>query len=383
MEAVGYRYKYDPATDQFAHASGIMVLTPEGRLSRYFYGVEYSPRDVRLGLVEASQKQDRQRGRSNSAVLLPLRPGHRQVRRRGDEPDTFRRRSLYAGLRRIPVHLSAPRSAAVTGTLSGGLDSSRWVNSDYFRYRPPRSLPRWITCCISLLAITVFFTLLIFGAIFYFAIRYRRRSERELPHVVAHRLTRWRFLWSVIPFGLTMVMFTWGASIFFTASKPPNDAIQIYAVGKQWMWKLQHLEGQREINELHIPVGTPVRVTMASEDVIHSFFVPAFRTKQDVVPGRYTTTVVQAHQAGKVSPLLRRILRYQPFRHDRLGIRHGAADYQNWLSGGASKARSRKTARNSSNNSPAATATRKTTPAAVPTWSEFSASRCNSPAAEP
>src|SRR6185295_18621400 len=187
-----------------------------------------------------------------------------------------------------------------------------------------------------LLAITTFFTLLIFGSIFYFAIRYRRRSERELPHV-AHTGYTLEILWSVIPFGLTMVMFTWGASIFFTASKPPNDAIQIYAVGKQWMWKLQHLEGQREINELHIPVGTPVRVTMASEDVIHSFFVPAFRTKQDVVPGRYTTTWFKPTKPGK----------YHLFCAEYCGTNHSGMigwvyvmepkDYQNWLSGGASE----------------------------------------------
>ena len=144
-------------------------------------------------------------------------------------------------------------------------------------------------------------------------------------------------LWSVIPFGLTMVMFTWGASIFFTASRPPNDAIQIYAVGKQWMWKLEHLEGQREINELHIPVGTPVRLTMTSEDVIHSFFVPAFRTKQDVVPGRYTTTWFTPTKPGK----------YHLFCAEYCGTNHSGMigwvyvmepkDYQNWLSGGAAE----------------------------------------------
>src|SRR6266542_6507579 len=89
-----------------------------------------------------------------------------------------------------------------------------------------------------LLVVTVFFTVLIFGAIFYFAIRYRRRSEAELPPEI-HGGLPLEIAWSVIPFGLTMVMFTWGASVFFTASKPPNDAIQIYAVGKQWMWKLE------------------------------------------------------------------------------------------------------------------------------------------------
>ena len=185
-----------------------------------------------------------------------------------------------------------------------------------------------------LLAVSVFFTLLIFGAIFYFAIRYRRRSEHELPHV-AHTGYTLEIVWSVIPFGLTMVMFTWGASIFFNASKPPNDAIQIYAVGKQWMWKLEHVEGQREINELHIPVGRPVRITMASEDVIHSFFVPAFRTKQDVVPGTYTTTWFTATKTGK----------YHLFCAEYCGTRHSAmigwiyvmepADYEAWLGGGA------------------------------------------------
>ena len=175
-----------------------------------------------------------------------------------------------------------------------------------------------------LLAVTVFFTVLIFGAILLFRhpLPAPFGARTAAPSTTGYTL---EILWTVIPFGLTMVMFTWGASIFFTASRPPNDAIQIYVVGKQWMWKLQHLEGQREINELHIPVGRPVRLTMTSEDVIHSFFVPAFRTKQDVVPGRYSTTWFTAHQARQVSPLLRRILRHQPLRHDRLGLRDGAA----------------------------------------------------------
>ena len=164
-----------------------------------------------------------------------------------------------------------------------------------------------------------------------------------------------------------MVMFTWGASIFFTASRPPNDAIQIYAVGKQWMWKLEHLEGQREINELHIPVGTPVRLTMTSEDVIHSFFVPAFRTKQDVLPGRYTTTWFKPTKPGK----------YHLFCAEYCGTNHSGMI--GWvyvmepqgLPELAERRRRRRlawprTARSSSSSSPAATATRKTTPAAGP-----------------
>src|SRR6476661_8619246 len=112
-----------------------------------------------------------------------------------------------------------------------------------------------------LLAVSLFFTLLIFGAIFYFAVRYRRRSEQELPHVV-HGGMALEVVWTVIPFGLTMVMFSWGASIFFRESRPPENSLQIYVVGKQWMWKVQHMEGRREINELHVPMGRPVNVTM-------------------------------------------------------------------------------------------------------------------------
>jgi cytochrome c oxidase subunit II len=187
-----------------------------------------------------------------------------------------------------------------------------------------------------LVAVTAFFSLLIFGAIFYFAVRYRRRSAGELPRVT-HTGYTLEILWSVIPFGITMVMFTWGASVFFTASLPPPNAIQIYAVGKQWMWKLEHLEGRREINELHIPVGRPVRVTMTSEDVIHSFFIPAFRTKQDVVPGRYSTVWFTPTKVGD----------YHLFCAEYCGTRHSGMigwvhvmkpeDYENWLSGGAAE----------------------------------------------
>jgi cytochrome c oxidase subunit II len=184
-----------------------------------------------------------------------------------------------------------------------------------------------------LLVVAVFFTLAIFGAIFYFAIRYRRRSEQELPHV-QHTGYVLEIVWSVIPFGLTMVMFTWGASIYMRESRPPNDALQINVVGKQWMWKLQHMEGNREINELHVPLGRAVRLTMTSEDVIHSFFVPDFRVKQDVVPGRYSTLWFMPTKTGK----------FHLFCAEYCGTKHSGMigwvyvmdpkEYSEWLSGG-------------------------------------------------
>jgi cytochrome c oxidase subunit II len=187
---------------------------------------------------------------------------------------------------------------------------------------------------LFLIAVSVFFTVLIFGAIFYFAVKYRRRSPDEVPHPGAHSGMALEVVWTVIPFGLTMVMFAWGASVFFSMSRPPNDAIEIYAVGKQWMWKIQHMEGQREINELHIPVNRSVKITMTSEDVIHDFFVPAFRTKADVLPGRYTTTWFKPTKPGK----------YHLFCAEYCGTKHSGMigwvyvmqpeEYQAWLNGG-------------------------------------------------
>ena len=115
-----------------------------------------------------------------------------------------------------------------------------------------------------------------------------------------------------------VVIFVWGAVLFFALNRLPDDAIEINVVGKRWMWKLQHMTGQREINELHVPVGQPVKLHLTSEDVIHSFFVPAFRMKKDAVPGRYNVDLVPGHEARHVPPLLRRVLRHPALRDDRL-----------------------------------------------------------------
>src|SRR5439155_11749551 len=98
--------------------------------------------------------------------------------------------------------------------------------------------------------------------------------------------------------GIFMVMFAWGAILFFNMRTPPQDAAEVYVVAKQWMWKLEHMEGQRVINELHVPVGRNVKLIMTSQDVIHSFYVPEFRVKQDVLPGRYTTLWFRATRPG-------------------------------------------------------------------------------------
>ncbi len=143
----------------------------------------------------------------------------------------------------------------------------------------------------------VFFTVLIFGLIFYFMIRYRRRSEEECPEKIEGS-TSLEFAWIFIPLLINMGFFLWAAILYFRYLQPPAGAAEIFVVGKQWMWQLQHPEGPREINSLHLPVGVPVKLTMISEDVIHDFFVPAFRSKMDVLPGHYTQQWFQPENTG-------------------------------------------------------------------------------------
>src|SRR5260221_192553 len=136
-----------------------------------------------------------------------------------------------------------------------------------------------------LLAISTFFSLLIAGLIVFYAIRYRRRQPDSVGEVF-HGGMALEIAWTVIPFLISMVIFVWGASVFFAMSRPPDETLNVYVVGKQWMWKFQHLDGQREINELHVPVGRAVKLIMTSEDVVHDPFVPAFPVTADVLPCR-------------------------------------------------------------------------------------------------
>lgn len=147
------------------------------------------------------------------------------------------------------------------------------------------------------LAVSAFFSLLIAVFIFIFFVRYRRKHAGEVGARIHGSMTL-EIIWSVIPLVIALVLFGWGAKVYIHANTPPADAIEYWATAKQWMWKFQHPEGQREINSLHVPVGERIRLTMTSEDVIHSFFVPAFRVKQDVLPGRYTSVWFEATKTG-------------------------------------------------------------------------------------
>ena len=188
-----------------------------------------------------------------------------------------------------------------------------------------------------MMAVTALFSLLIAGLIVFFAIKYRRRNDEEVGAAI-HGSLALELLWTIIPLFIVMGMFGWGAKIFFDMTRPPAGAMDIFVVGKQWMWKVQHMTGQKEINELHVPVGRAVRLVMGSEDVLHSYYIPAFRVKADVIPGRYNTLWFQATKPG----------RYHLFCAEYCGTRHSGmigdviamdpADFQQWLDGGPTSA---------------------------------------------
>ena len=184
-----------------------------------------------------------------------------------------------------------------------------------------------------MVAVTAFFSILIAALVIFFAIRYRRRHRDEVGYAI-HGSLALELLWTIIPFFIVMVMFAWGAKVFFDLFRPPAGAMEIYVVGKQWMWKVQHMDGQREINELHVPVGRPVKLIMGSEDVLHSYYIPAFRVKADVIPGRYNVLWFTATKAGT----------YHLFCAEYCGTKHSGMigsviamepqDFQAWLGGG-------------------------------------------------
>jgi cytochrome c oxidase subunit 2 len=184
-----------------------------------------------------------------------------------------------------------------------------------------------------MLAVSGFFSVLIAALVVIFAFKFRRRHADEIGHAIHGSLVL-ELAWMIIPFGITMVMFAWGAKVFFDLYRPPAGAMEIFVVGKQWMWKVQHMGGQREINELHVPVGRTVKLIMGSEDVIHSFYIPAFRVKADVIPGRYNTLWFEATKPGT----------YHLFCAEYCGTNHSGmigsvtamepAAFQEWLGGG-------------------------------------------------
>ena len=184
----------------------------------------------------------------------------------------------------------------------------------------------------SMIALCGLVALGVFATMIFYCVRYRRGSHADRTGAHAQSLGV-ELTWTLIPFALFIAVFIWSLVLFAKARTPPANAQTLYVVAKQWMWHVQHPAGQREINSLHVPIGEPVRLTMTSQDVIHSFYVPAFRVKQDVLPGRYTQLWFTATKLGTFSLFC---AEYCGLDHSKMGgtvvvMRPG--EYAHWLTG--------------------------------------------------
>jgi len=182
---------------------------------------------------------------------------------------------------------------------------------------------------VSLVGLTIV-TLLIVA----FSILYNKKRHPQAVQIEGSTLLE--ATWTIIPLGIFLVIFVWGALLYFRIYTPPANAMNIYVVGKQWMWKIEHPGGQHEINALHIPTGQPIQLTIISQDVFHSFSIPAFRVKREAIPGRYTSAWFEATTPGT----------YHLFCTQYCGTNHSQMigevvvmtpdDYKKWLAGSTS-----------------------------------------------
>lgn len=186
-------------------------------------------------------------------------------------------------------------------------------------------------------ALTLFVGLCFIGVLavwIYFGVRYRKQEGEDRKSIHTENMAL-EIKVSIILMIIAMGIFAWGTKLYFVYATAPENTLDINVIGKRWMWKIQHPNGKREVNELHVPLGQPVKLTMTSQDVIHSFYVPAFRVKQDVLPARYTTLWFEANKIGI----------YKLFCAEYCGTQHSTmggtvyvmkpAEYEEWLGGGA------------------------------------------------
>ncbi|MDP9039845.1 MAG: cytochrome c oxidase subunit II [Acidobacteriota bacterium] len=173
----------------------------------------------------------------------------------------------------------------------------KWLNASALFPREASTVAPWMDALyFFLVGMTIFGTLVVLALVMGFSIRYRRQRNPVATQVEGSTLLE--ATWTIIPLAIFLVCFVWGALLYFRIYNPPVNSMNIYVVGKQWMWKAEHPGGQHEINALHVPAGRPVQLTMISQDVFHSFSLPDFRVKREVIPGRYTTVWFEATTPG-------------------------------------------------------------------------------------
>jgi len=310
-QAVGFGYRYVPETKQYAHPAVLFVVSPEGKIDRYLYGIDYRASDLKFSLIEASQ------GRTASTVdKLILSCFHY-------DPQTHRYGPYAFGIMRIggvltmltlgmvllllwlrerrrraprPPHgKAAPGVTAGLGALVLGLGQGGPI------------LPRAASTTAAghdalfhfILYVTGFFFFLVVGLVGFMVIRYRKRREGERTSGISHN-RRLEVAWAVVPSIFMLIFFGWGYREFLNLAVPPADAIEVRVTAQKWSWSFEYpKDGITVSKDLVVPVNRPVKLTMSSQDVIHGFYVPAFRVHRDVLPNRYTVVWFQADQPGE------------------------------------------------------------------------------------
>ncbi|WP_263382826.1 cytochrome c oxidase subunit II [Granulicella arctica] len=205
----------------------------------------------------------------------------------------------------------------------------KWLNASALFPREASTIaPYADELYFFLILITILGLLLVGALLLVFSVMYRKEKHPVATQIEGSTLLE--ATWTIIPLAIFLVCFVWGALLYFRIYNPPTNAMNIYVVGKQWMWKAEHPGGQHEINALHVPMGRPVQLTMISQDVFHSFSIPDFRVKREVIPGRYTTVWFEATAVGT----------YHIFCTQYCGTKHSAMigevtvltpeDYQKW-----------------------------------------------------
>jgi cytochrome c oxidase subunit II len=303
--AVGFGYRYDASQKQYAHPAVLYAISPTGRVSRYLYGIDYKPRDLKFSLMEASAGKT---GSSVDRLILSCFHYDSEAHRYG------------------PYALGIMRLAGVLTMLALGLLLAGMWLRERRRGRagaPAPGLPLLLPLALGpeggwllppaastgadahdalfyfVLAVTAFFFLLVIGLVAWFTIRYRQRKPGQRTSGVSHN-RRLEVAWAVIPSAVLVVIFGWGFKGFLDLSVPPADALEVRVTAQKWAWAFEYpREGIRTSKELVVPVNRPVKLTMSSLDVIHGFYVPAFRIKRDVLPNRYTVTWFQATETGQ------------------------------------------------------------------------------------
>ena len=322
-DTVGFRFVYVPERREYAHAAAAMICTPDGRVSRYMYGIQYPVQTLKLSLLEAGEGKigspleqillycfhyDAETGRYAPAarnfmklgggltllvLLIGLTPYWlRRQRRASRERSSALTEDAETGEQSGPDADSAQTGvmgmAVVPLAASGG--------SGFFPTRASTGAEIVDHVFYFILIISVIFFLIIVGVMTLFVLKYRKPRGEEATKTATHS-NLLEATWSIIPAILLAVMFFWGFVGYMDMSQPPGNSYEIQVVAKKWTWAFTYPNGHVD-NNLHVPVDRPVRLVMRSDDVIHSLYIPAFRLKMDVVPGRYNTTWFEATEVG-------------------------------------------------------------------------------------